>query len=74
MSDTPTARGDEGAWAKIRHRKVAQWGIVYAASGLRLTLPPSSRGAPVALQPLGSTSPCEHSATQAPQTRNGDQV
>jgi hypothetical protein len=31
VTDTPTAREDEGAWAKLRRRKVAQWGIAYAA-------------------------------------------
>ena len=31
MTDTPTAREDEGAWGKLRRRKVVQWGIAYAA-------------------------------------------
>ena len=31
MTDTPTAREDEGAWARLRRRKVVQWGIAYAA-------------------------------------------
>ena len=31
MSDTPTEREGEGPWAKLRRRKVVQWGIVYAA-------------------------------------------
>jgi TolB-like protein/Tfp pilus assembly protein PilF len=31
VTDTPTAREDEGAWAKLRRRKVVQWGIAYAA-------------------------------------------
>ena len=31
MTDTPTAREDEGAWAKLRRRKVVQWGVAYAA-------------------------------------------
>jgi len=29
--DTPTEREAEGAWAKLRRRKVVQWGVVYAA-------------------------------------------
>lgn len=31
MIDTPTERGAESAWDKLRRRKVVQWGIVYAA-------------------------------------------
>jgi TolB-like protein/cytochrome c-type biogenesis protein CcmH/NrfG len=31
VTDAPTERDGEGAWAKMRHRKVVQWGIVYAA-------------------------------------------
>jgi TolB-like protein/cytochrome c-type biogenesis protein CcmH/NrfG len=31
VTDTPTAREDEGAWAKLRRRKVVQWSIAYAA-------------------------------------------
>ena len=31
MTDTPTERGDEGPWAKLRRRKVVQWGLAYAA-------------------------------------------
>ena len=31
MSVAPTEREAEGAWAKLRRRKVVQWGIVYAA-------------------------------------------
>ncbi len=31
MTDTPTEREDEGAWSKLRRRKVVQWGIAYAA-------------------------------------------
>ena len=31
MTDTPTEREDEGAWAKLRRRKVVQWGLAYAA-------------------------------------------
>jgi TolB-like protein/Flp pilus assembly protein TadD len=31
VTDTPTRGGDEGPWAKLRRRKVVQWGIAYAA-------------------------------------------
>jgi TolB-like protein/Tfp pilus assembly protein PilF len=31
VTGTPTEREDEGAWAKLRRRKVVQWGIAYAA-------------------------------------------
>jgi TolB-like protein/tetratricopeptide (TPR) repeat protein len=31
MSNTPTEPTQEGTWDKLRRRKVAQWGIVYAA-------------------------------------------
>jgi TolB-like protein/Flp pilus assembly protein TadD len=31
VTDTPTARDGEGAWARLRRRKVAQWGLAYAA-------------------------------------------
>ena len=31
MTDTPTEGGREGTWAKLRRRKVVQWGIAYAA-------------------------------------------
>ena len=31
MTDTPTEREGEGAWAKLRRRKVVQWGLAYAA-------------------------------------------
>jgi TolB-like protein/tetratricopeptide (TPR) repeat protein len=31
LTDTPTERDGEGPWAKLRRRKVVQWGIVYAA-------------------------------------------
>ena len=31
MTDTPTEDGSEGIWAKLRRRKVVQWGIVYVA-------------------------------------------
>ena len=30
MTDTPTERDDEGVWAKLRRRKVVQWGLAYA--------------------------------------------
>jgi len=31
VTDTPIEREIEGAWAKLRRRKVVQWGIAYAA-------------------------------------------
>ena len=31
MTDAPTEREGEGAWTKLRRRKVVQWGIAYAA-------------------------------------------
>ena len=31
MTDTPTEGESEGAWAKLRRRKVVQWGLVYVA-------------------------------------------
>jgi TolB-like protein/tetratricopeptide (TPR) repeat protein len=31
VTDTPTEREGEGPWAKLRRRKVVQWGVVYAA-------------------------------------------
>ncbi len=31
MTDAPTVREGDGAWAKLSRRKVAQWGIAYAA-------------------------------------------
>lgn len=31
MTDAPTEREGEGSWAKLRRRKVVQWGIAYAA-------------------------------------------
>ncbi len=31
MTDTPTEREGESPWAKLRRRKVVQWGVVYAA-------------------------------------------
>lgn len=31
VTDTPTEREREGAWVKLRHRKVVQWGLAYGA-------------------------------------------
>jgi hypothetical protein len=31
VTDAPTQREGEGAWGKLRRRKVVQWGIAYAA-------------------------------------------
>jgi hypothetical protein len=31
VTDAPTEREDVGAWAKLRRRKVVQWGLAYAA-------------------------------------------
>jgi len=31
VTDTPTAREGEGPWAKLRRRKVMQWGVAYVA-------------------------------------------
>jgi len=31
VTDTPTEREGESPWAKLRRRKVVQWGVVYAA-------------------------------------------
>ena len=36
MTDTPSAREDEGAWSKLRRRKVVQWGIAYVAGAWAL--------------------------------------
>ena len=36
MTDTPTARQDEGAWGKLRRRKVVQWSIAYVAGAWAL--------------------------------------
>jgi TolB-like protein/Tfp pilus assembly protein PilF len=36
MTDTPTEREEQGAWAKVRHRKVVQWGLAYAAGAWAL--------------------------------------
>ena len=32
MTDTPTERGAEGIWARLRRRKVVQWALVYVAA------------------------------------------
>jgi hypothetical protein len=32
----PTEREDEGAWAKLRRRKMVQWGLAYAAAAWTL--------------------------------------
>ena len=31
MTDRPTEGGGQSTWAKLRRRKVVQWGIAYAA-------------------------------------------
>jgi hypothetical protein len=31
MTDAPTERESEGAWTRLRRRKVVQWGLAYAA-------------------------------------------
>ena len=31
MNHTPAEREDQSIWARLRHRKVVQWGLVYAA-------------------------------------------
>ena len=36
MTDTPTERDDEGTWARLRRRKVVQWGLAYAAGAWAL--------------------------------------
>jgi TolB-like protein len=36
VTDTPTERDDEGAWTKLRNRKVVQWGFAYAAGAWAL--------------------------------------
>ncbi len=36
MTDTPTGLDNEGAWAKLRRRKVVQWGMTYAAGAWAL--------------------------------------
>ena len=32
MTDTPTERGAESTWTRLRRRKVVQWGLVYVAA------------------------------------------
>ncbi len=32
MNDTPAERGGDSAWARLRRRKVVQWGVVYVAA------------------------------------------
>ena len=36
MIDTPPERAEDGAWVKLRRRKVVQWGIAYAATAWTL--------------------------------------
>ena len=36
MTDAPTEREGEGAWTKLRRRKVVQWGLAYAAGAWAL--------------------------------------
>jgi TolB-like protein len=36
VTDAPTEREGEGAWAKLRRRKVVQWGLAYAAGAWAL--------------------------------------
>ena len=36
MTDAPTEPEGEGAWTKLRHRKVVQWGIAYLAGAWAL--------------------------------------
>jgi len=36
VTDTPTEREEPGGWAKLRRRKVVQWGLAYAAAGWTL--------------------------------------
>ena len=36
MTDARSEREDEGAWAKLRRRKVVQWGLAYAAGAWAL--------------------------------------
>jgi TolB-like protein/predicted Zn-dependent protease len=36
LTDAPTERDDEGAWAKLSRRKVVQWGLAYAAGAWAL--------------------------------------
>jgi TolB-like protein len=32
VNDTPAERGSDSAWARLRRRKVVQWGVVYVAA------------------------------------------
>ena len=36
MTDTPTERAYEGAWARLRHHKVVQWTLAYGAAAYTL--------------------------------------
>jgi TolB-like protein/cytochrome c-type biogenesis protein CcmH/NrfG len=36
LTDAPTERDGNGAWARLRRRKVVQWGLAYAAGGWAL--------------------------------------
>jgi len=36
VTDAPTEREEEGAWGKLRRRKVVQWGLAYAAGAWAL--------------------------------------
>jgi TolB-like protein/cytochrome c-type biogenesis protein CcmH/NrfG len=36
LTDTPTERDNEGAWVRLRRRKVVQWGLAYAAGAWAL--------------------------------------
>ena len=36
MTDTPTEREEGGGWARLRRRKVVQWGVAYAAAAWTL--------------------------------------
>jgi len=36
VTDTPTEREEPGGWAKLRRRKVVQWGLAYAAAAWTL--------------------------------------
>jgi TolB-like protein/tetratricopeptide (TPR) repeat protein len=36
VTDAPTERDEDGAWARLRRRKVVQWGLAYAAGAWAL--------------------------------------
>jgi TolB-like protein/Tfp pilus assembly protein PilF len=36
VTDTPTAREEDGAWGRLRRRKLVQWGIAYVAGAWAL--------------------------------------